>query len=373
MANVSLRNISRVSPRRNGETAAVIDKLNLEVQDREFLVLLGPPDSGPSAVVRIIAGLERISEGEIFVGDRRINDVAPKDREVAMVPNNHVPYPRMSVYENIAFGLKQRKFSGTEIEKRVRDAAQVLGLGELLEQKPESLSAEQRQRLAIARAAALQPKVVLFDQPLAQMESNVRPQLRKEIVQLHSRLQRTMIYATHDPIEAMAMGGRVAVMNNGIVQQIGTARKLYSDPDNVFVAEFLGPPMNLIQGNLKQDRDWLLFSEVDEGTIELRLPAAEFPAAQAFAGKPVRLGVRPEQIAVSESKAERYSGVFPAIIDFVEPISDGTNLTVQTGAHRLNCQVAQQLDPGEAGHRLQLQIIPGKVCLFDPISGIRIR
>jgi multiple sugar transport system ATP-binding protein len=373
MANVSLRNISGVSPRRNGEPQAVIDGLNLEVQDREFLVLLGPPGSGPSTVVRIVAGLDGISQGEIFVGDRRINDLAPKDREVAMVPNNYVPYPRMSLHNHLAFGLKQRKFSNTEIEKRVRDAAQVLGLGELLKQKPESLSGEQRQRLAIARAAALQPKVLLFDQPLAEVEPNVRPQLRKEIVQLHQRLQRTMIYATRDSIEAMAMGTRVAVMHNGIVQQIGTARKLYSDPDNVFVAEFLGTSMNLIQGNLKQDRDWLLFSEVDQGTIELRLPVAEYPAAQAFAGKPVRLGVRPEQIAVSESKAERYSGAFPAIIDFVEPISGGTNLTAQTGAHRLSCQITRQLDPGEAGHRLQLQIIPGKVCLFDPISGLRVR
>jgi len=370
MANVSLRNISKVSPRGNG---SVVDGLNLEVQDREFLVLLGPSDSGPSTVVRIVAGLEGISQGEIFVGDRRVNDLAPKDREVALVPNNHVPYPRMSVHDNIAFGLKRRKFSSAEIEKRVRDAAQVLGLTELLKQKPESLSGEQRQRLAIARAAALQPKVLLFDQPLAGVDPTVRPQLRKEIVQLHQRLQRTMIYATHDSIEAMAIGSRVAVMNNGIVQQIGTARELYSDPDNAFVAEFLGAPMNLIHGNLKQDRDWLLFSEVDEGTIELRLPLAEFPAAQAFAGKPVRLGVRPEQIAVSKSKAERYSGAFPAIIEFAEPISGGTNLTVQTGAHRVTCQVTQQLDPGEAGHRLQLQIVPGKVCLFDPISGVRIR
>ena len=369
MANVSLKNISTVSPRGN---VAIIDGLNLEVHDREFLVLLGPPSSGPSTIVRIVAGLEGISQGEIFVEDRRVDDLAPNDREVALVSNNHVPYPRMSVHDNIAFGLKHRKFSSVEIEKRVRDAAQVLGLGELLKQKPESLSGEQRQRLAIARAAALQPKVLLFDQPLAEVEPDVRRQLRKEIAQLHQRMQRTMIYATHDSIEAMAMGSRVAVMNNGIVQQVGPARKLYSDPDNVFVAEFLGAPMNLIQGNLKQDRDWLLFSEVGEGTIELRLPVAEFPAAQAFAGKPVRLGVRPEQIAVSESKAERYSGAFPAIIDFVEPISGGTNLTVQTGAHRLSCQVTQQLDPGEAGHRLQLQMFPGKVCLFDAISGIRI-
>ena len=370
MANVSLKNISRSSHRGNG---AVIDRLNLEVQDREFLVLVGPPNSGPSNVVRIIAGLEGISDGEIFVGDRRINDLAPKDREVALVFNNHVPYPRLSVHDNLAFGLKQRRFSRTEIEKRVRDAAQVLGLEQMLKQKPGSLSGEQRQRLAIARAAALQPKVLLFDHPLAEVEPNARRQLRKEIVQLHQRLQRTMIYATHDSIEAMAMGGRVAVMNNGVVQQIGAARKLYSDPDNVFVAEFLGTPMNLIQGNLKLDRDWLLFSEIDDGTIELRLPLAEFPTAQAFAGKPVRLGVRPEQIAVSESKAERYSGAFPAIIDFVEPSSGGTNLTVQTGAHRLTCQVTQQLDPGEAGHRLQLVIIPSKVCLFDAISGMRIR
>src|SRR5436190_12121238 len=374
MANVRLKNITKVRPGKNGRDITVINELSLEIQDREFVVLVGPPRCGISTIFRMIAGLEDISKGEIFIGDRHINDLPPKDRDIAMVFQNYLPYPRMSVYDNLAFGLKQRKFSDAEIKKRLLAVAEILGLQELLEHKSNSLSGEQRQRLAIGRATALQPKVFLFDEPLANLEAKARRQMRNEIAKLHQRLQAMMIYGTHDSIEAMAMGGRIVVLNDGAIQQIGTARALYDGPENVFVAEFVGSsPMNLVRGTLKADRDGVLFSEVDDGTIEARLPIAERPALQAFLGKPVLLGIRPEQITTLESsKTERYSGSFPAIVDVVEATGDGTNSYLQTGAHRLICRNGRGLDTREAGHRGQFQLNLEKVCLFDPISGRRI-
>jgi multiple sugar transport system ATP-binding protein len=374
MANVSLKNVTKVHPGKNGRDITAINELSLEIQDREFVVLVGPPNCGISTIVRMIAGLDDISKGEIFIGDRRVNDLPPKDRDIAMVFRNYVPYPRMSAYGNLAFGLKQRKFSDAEIRKRVLAVAGILGLQELLEHKSESLSGEQRQRVAIGRAIALQPKVFLFGEPLANLEAKARGQMRNEITKLHQRLQATMIYGTHDSIEAMAMGGRIVVMNDGAIQQIGTARALYDEPENVFVAEFVGSsPMNLIRGTLKPDRDGVFFSEVDEGTIEVRLPIAELPAEQAFLGKPVLLGIRPEQITISESsRTERYSGSFPAIMDLVEATGGETNLYLRTGAHRFVCRTRRGLDPREAGHRAQFQLNLEKVCLFDPISGRRI-
>src|SRR5438105_3117419 len=233
MANVSLKNVTKVHPGKNGRDVTAINELSLEIQGREFVVLLGPPNCGISTIVRMIAGLDDISKGDIFIDDRRMNDLPPKDRNIAMVFQNYVPYPRMSAYDNLAFGLKQRKFSDSEIKKRVLAAAGVLGLQELLEHKSESLSGEQCQRVAIARATALQPRVFLFDEPLANLEAKTRAQMRKEITKLHQRLQATMIYGTHDSIEAMAMGGRIVVMNDGAIQQTGTARAIYDDPENV--------------------------------------------------------------------------------------------------------------------------------------------
>ena len=374
MANVSLKNVTKIYPGKNGRNIAAISDLDLEIQDREFVVLVGPPNCGISSVVRMIAGLDDISNGDIFIGDRRVNDMSPKDRGIAIVPQDYVPYPRMSVYDSVAFGLKLRKSPNAEIKKRVLAAAGILGLEELLERKPESLSGEQRQRVAIARAIALQPKVFLFDEPLANLEAKTRGQMRNEITKLHQRLQATMIYATHDPIEAMAMGGRTIVMNDGAIQQDGTALSLYTEPANSFVAEFAGPPMNLVQGTLKEARDSLVFSEGENGTIEVRLPISEFPGARDFAGGLVLLGIRPEDIEVAEltKVTEKHSGSFPAIIDRVESMGREANLYLQTGAHTVVCRSQHQVERREAGHRLQFELNIGKVCLFDPISRRRI-
>jgi multiple sugar transport system ATP-binding protein len=374
MANVILKNVTKIYPGKNGRNIAAINDLDLDVQDREFVVLVGPPKCGISSVVRMIVGLDDVSSGNIFIGDRRVNEVSPKDRGIAMVSQNYAPYPRMSVYDNLAFGLKLRKSPNAEIRKRVLAAAGTLGLQELLERKPESLSGEQRQRVAIARALVLQPKVFLFDEPLANLEAKTRGQMRDEITKLHQRLQATMIYATHDPIEAMAMGGRIVVMNDGAIQQDGTARTLYDEPANSFVAEFAGPPMNFVQGTLKEDRDSLVFSEGEDGTIEVRLPIAEFPGARGLAGGLVLLGIRPEHIKVAEftKVEEKHPGRFPAIIDRVESLGREANLYLQTGSHTIVCRSPRQVENREAGHRSQFELNIGKVCLFDPISRRRI-
>ena len=373
MASISLKSVTKSDSGRNGNAAGTVSELDLEIQDRELVVLAGPPSSGISSVARLIAGLDEVSKGDIFVGDRRVNDLAPKDRDLAMVPQSYVPYPRMPVYDNLAFPLTLRKFPKAETKKRVLAAAGLLELQELLERRPESLSNEQCQRVAIARAVALQPKAFLFDRVLSTLETEARGRLRSEIVKLHQRLQATMIYVTHDPIEAMAMGGRIIVINEGAIQQEGRAPALYDEPANVFVAEFMAP-MNLVQGTLKQDRDWMVFRESEEGTIEVRLPVSEFPGTRDLAGGAVLLGIRPEEIEVAENtkNTEQVSGRFPALLDLVEPAGRESNLHLQTGAHTLLCRSRRRIDQQEAGHRFQFELNPEKVCLFDPISGRRI-
>jgi multiple sugar transport system ATP-binding protein len=374
MAKVTLKKVVKIYPGQNGRDITAVRDLDLELQNHEFVVLLGPPGSGLSSIVRMISGLDQISKGDIFINDRRVNDLPPAARDVAFVSGDHAFYPRMSVFENLAFGLKMRKFPAAEIKRRVLAAADVLGVQELLERKPQTLSPEQRQRVAIARAVALQPKVFLFDDPLVTVEAGARGAMRHEIAKLHQRLDATMIYATHDPGEAMALGGRIVVMSEGALQQDGTARALYEGPANVFVAGFIGtPPINFIRGSLKQERDWLLFSEVGDGTIEVRLPASGFQPAGEFAGKPVLLGIRPEAIGIADpASTEKHGGNFPALVDFVEVMGAGTNLHLQTGAHTIVCRVSTGLTAPEAGHRWRFALNLNELCLFDPGSTRRI-
>jgi len=271
-----------------------VKDVSLEIADREFVVLVGPSGCGKSTTLRMIAGLEEISKGDIYIGDKRVNDVAPKDRDIAMVFQNYALYPHMSVYDNLAFGLKLRKFPKAEIKKRVVDAASILGIESLLDRKPKALSGGQRQRVAVGRAIVRQPKVFLFDEPLSNLDAKMRVQMRTEITKLHQRLQATMIYVTHDQIEAMTMGDRIVVMNEGIVQQNDAPLTLYNEPVNLFVAGFLGsPPMNFISGTLKQDGEKIRFTEIEGGTIDVAFSATERPAAREFVGKEIVLGIRP--------------------------------------------------------------------------------
>ena len=276
MAKVSLKNVSKTYKGEKGRDVVAVTDLNLEIADREFVVFVGPSGCGKSTTLRLIAGLEEITGGEIHIGDKLVNDVPPKDRDIAMVFQNYALYPHMSVKENLAFGLKLRKYPKAEINKRVNEAARILGIETLLDRKPKALSGGQRQRVAVGRAIVRQPKVFLFDEPLSNLDAKMRVQMRTEITKLHQRLQATMIYVTHDQVEAMTMGQRIVVMKDGVAQQVDAPLTLYHNPRNLFVAGFLGsPPMNLITGKLKNGpADSVIFTESGEGVIELTLPAA---------------------------------------------------------------------------------------------------
>ena len=377
MAKVSLKNVSKIYPGEKGGEINAVKDLSLEIADREFVVLAGPSGCGKSTVLRMIAGLEEISKGDIYIGEKRVNGVAPKDRDIAMVFQNYALYPHMSVYDNLAFGLKLRKFSKPEIKKRVVDAASILGIESLLDRKPKALSGAQQQRVAVGRAIVRQPKVYLFDEPLFNLDPKMRVQMRTEIIKLHQRLQATMIYVTHDQIEAMTMGDRIAVMNDGRVQQIDAPLVLYNEPVNLFVAGFLGsPPMNFISGTLKEDGDKLRFREDEGGTIEVAFAAADRPAAREFVGQNIILGIRPENLDVAtlSRKEGKAAGTgFPAIVDIVEPVGAETDLYLQTGAHTLVCRSQSAFDRGEAGRRLQFEMNLAKAHLFDPVSTVRLR
>jgi len=377
MAKVSVKNVSKIYPGDKGGDVTAVNDVSLEIADREFVVLVGPSGCGKSTTLRMIAGLEEISKGDIFIGDKRVNDVAPKDRDIAMVFQNYALYPHMSVYDNLAFGLKLRKFPKTEIKKRVVDAASILGIEELLERKPKVLSGGQRQRVALGRAIVRQPKVFLFDEPLSNLDAKMRVQMRTEITKLHQRLQATMIYVTHDQVEAMTMGDRIVLMEDGIVQQNDAPLMLYNQPVNLFVAGFLGSPsMNFVAGTLKQDGDKIRFCEIEGGTINVAFLAAERPAAKEFIGKEVILGIRPEdlEVATFSRKEGKASGVgFPAIVDIVEPMGAETNLYLQTGAQTLTCRSQGAFDHREAGRRMQFEMNLGKAHLFDPVSTNRLR
>jgi multiple sugar transport system ATP-binding protein len=373
MAKVTVSHVYKIYPGdKKGRDVTAVDDVSLEIADREFVVLVGPSGCGKSTTLRMIAGLEEISRGDIFIGDRRVNGVPPKDRDIAMVFQNYALYPHMSVYDNMAFGLKLRKFSKAEIKKRVSDAASILGIEDLLDRRPKALSGGQRQRVAVGRAIVRQPKVFLFDEPLSNLDAKMRVQMRTEITRLHQRLQATMIYVTHDQIEAMTMGDRIVVMNDGRVQQNDTPLKLYNEPDNLFVAGFLGsPPMNFIQGEVKPTRAGIAFKETNGGTIEMPLDGRS--GIRGFAGKTVLLGIRPEDMEIAQfSKPAGAVASFPAIVDIVEPMGAETNLYLQTGAHTVICRSQRALDHREAGHRLQFELNVAKAHLFDPATSKRI-
>ena len=360
MAKIALCNVSALG----------LTNLSLEIQDREFVVLAGPAGCGSSTILRVIAGLEDPSRGDIFFGERRMNDVPPKDREVAIVFRDYAPYPRMSVYENLAFTLRSGKFSRAETKKRVLAAAELLGLQEIMDRMPATLGAEERQRLVLGRAIARQPKVILLDEPFASLDGEARARGRAEIRRLHQRLPATIVYATNDPVEALAIGDRLVVLDRGVVQQEGNSATVYDAPANLFVAGFIGqPPMNLIRGTLKQDRDSLLFSEQGDGTIKIRLAVSEFSNAKDFVGRPIVLGIRPEDITVAAAGMERSPTSFRALVEMVEPMGAEANLYLQTGAHALICRSRRGTDKGNAGHRLQFEIDIEKARLFDPASG----
>jgi multiple sugar transport system ATP-binding protein len=369
MSSVTLSHVYKNYRSEKDKDIPAVEDVSLEVADREFVVLVGPSGCGKSTTLRMIAGLEEISRGDIFIGDRRVNDLAPKDRDIGMVFQTPALYPYMTAYDNIAFGLKLRRYAKSEIKKRVLDAANVLGIEELLDRKPKALSGGQRQRVALGRAIVQRPKIFLFDKPLSNLDPRTRVEMRTEIAKLHQRLQATMVYVTHDQIEAMTMGDRIVVMNHGKVQQNDTPLKLYQEPANLFVAGFLGsPPMNIIRGTLKLQREALVFREADGGTIEATFPLRAHANARLLVDRPLLFGIRPEDIELAQFCRFTESANFPAIVDIVEPMGPETNLYLQTGAHTIICRSQQSLDHRDAGRRQQFALNLTKGHFFDPES-----
>ncbi len=331
MATVELKNIGKVY---DGNVRAV-DNVNITVNDQEFVVLVGPSGCGKTTTLRMVAGLEDITEGELSIDGKIVNDVPPKDRDIAMVFQNYALYPHMSVYDNMAFGLKIRKFPKADIATRVKEAAQILDIEELLERKPKALSGGQRQRVAVGRAIVRKPKVFLFDEPLSNLDAKLRVQMRAEISGLHTRLEATMIYVTHDQVEAMTMADKIVVMKGGIIQQIGSPLDLYNNPTNRFVAGFIGsPPMNFLVTKIDKEGGKLF---ADEGSFKLEITSDKKEPLKDYIGKDVIFGIRPEDLVFNE-KAKPNS--IECSVTVVEPLGAEIHLYINTGKNVLIARTA---------------------------------
>ncbi len=335
MAQVSLKNIKKVYPvskdnkhkkREDGpnlqiteEGVVAVQQFSLDIADREFVVLVGPSGCGKSTTLRMIAGLEEITDGELYIGDKLMNDVAPKDRNIAMVFQNYALYPHMTVYENMAFSLKLKKCSKEEIDKRVREAAHILNITEYLDRKPKALSGGQRQRVAIGRAIVRNPAVFLMDEPLSNLDAKLRNQMRAELIKLRQRIDTTFIYVTHDQTEAMTLGDRIVIMKDGFIQQVGTPQQVFDHPANLFVAGFIGTPqMNFFDGTLVK-HDGRYFIETDGLSVELSEDKQQRLAAKDVAEQQVTVGVRPEHVIIGQS------GI-PAKVDVSEMMGSSVHL-----------------------------------------------
>lgn len=319
MAHVRIENVHKIYP---PDTVAV-QNANIEALDKEFLALVGPSGCGKSTLLRMIAGLESVTQGDIYIDERRVTDALPKDRDISMVFQNYALYPHMTVYKNMAFGLKMRKTPKREIERRVKNAAEILGIEPLLNRRPQQLSGGERQRAALGRAIVRDPKVFLFDEPLSNLDAQLRAQMRTELKKIHAQLEATMIYVTHDQTEAMTMGDRIIVLNEGVIQQIATPLHLYEQPKNRFVAQFIGnPPMNLIEGRMATREHRRVF---EAPGIELDLPRPLWPALQAAPDGEIVLGVRPEHVRIDpEFTQTRPAARISAVVEAVEPLGSET-------------------------------------------------
>jgi multiple sugar transport system ATP-binding protein len=345
-----------------GDVKAVND-LSIEIKDKEFLVLVGPSGCGKTTALRLLAGLEEISSGDIKIGDRVVNDVAPKDRDIAMVFQSYALYPHMSVYDNMAFGLRLRKTPKAEIDKRVKEAADILGIGALLQRKPKQLSGGQRQRVALGRAIVREPKVFLMDEPLSNLDAKLRVQTRTEISKLHQRLETTFIYVTHDQTEAMTMGTRIAVMKDGILQQLDTPQNLYDNPTNMFVAGFIGSPaMNLFDGTVTGTTSdpWL-----DAGAFKLPVPADSKSKVAEYIGKTVVFGMRPEDVHDRDYMPGQINGApVKATVDVMEPMGAEIYLYLMSG----KSSYVARVDPrsqGRPGKTMDMMMNLDRLHIFD--------
>ena len=359
MASLQLKNIYK---RYSGGVTAVTD-FSLDIADKEFVILVGPSGCGKSTTLRMIAGLEDISEGELYIGDRLMNDVAPKDRDIAMVFQNYALYPHMTVYENMAFGLKLRKTPKDEIDKRVREAARILDIEHLLERKPKALSGGQRQRVALGRAIVREPLVFLMDEPLSNLDAKLRVQMRSEISKLHHRLQTTFIYVTHDQTEALTMGTRIVVMKDGIIQQVDSPQVLYNYPANMFVAGFIGSPqMNFTDAVIVEENQSIY---VKMGSNKIKLTAEKAAKAKEYVGQTVVVGIRPEDLYDDQDSIAKFSEtVISADVEVTELMGAETYLYVTVDGINLIARVKPDTT-ATVGSNVKLAIDPVRVHLFD--------
>lgn len=362
MAQVSLKNISKVF----ANNTKAVDQISLGVENKEFMILAGPSGCGKSTTLRMIAGLEQISSGQIYIGDKEVNDVPAKDRDIAMVFQNYALYPHMTVFENMSFGLRLRHYPLHEINQRVNEAADILGIKKLLSRRPKELSGGEKQRVALGRAIVRKPLVFLFDEPLSNLDAKLRVQMRTEIHKLHIRLQATIIYVTHDQVEAMTMGDRIAVMRDGRLQQVGDPVEIYDHPKNKFVAGFIGsPPMNFMEGRIIKKESRLYF---DEGKIIVKLVEDMHKKMMPYAGNTVVFGIRSEDIYdklfVSSVPPEN---VVRANCEVFEPIGSEVYLYLNTGRHAFVARVGAH-DRPKINQDMDLVFDMSKVHFFNKDS-----
>lgn len=361
MAGLKLKTINKIYP--NGFHA--VKGIDLEIQDKEFLVFVGPSGCGKTTSLRMIAGLEEISDGELYIGDKLVNNILPKDRNIAMVFQNYALYPHMTVYENMAFGLKLRKFKKAEIDAKVNKAAGILGIESLLKRRPKQLSGGQRQRVALGRAIVREPEVFLMDEPLSNLDAKLRVQMRAELIKLHQELDTTFIYVTHDQTEAMTMGTRICVMNNGLIQQVDSPREIYNNPANMFVASFIGAPqMNFMNCELFEEGDQVF---VDYNGFKLALPEAKANLAKksGYIGKEVVIGCRPEDIEIDGDDAG-----FDATIEVIELLGSETYIYYNAFDTTFIAKEGKHFDKGR-GDKIKISF-KSNVHAFDKESEIAI-
>lgn len=359
MASVLLKNVCKDYP---GGIQAV-SNVSLEIHDREFVVLVGPSGCGKSTTLRMIAGLEEISSGDIFIDGIRVNDVPAKNRDIAMVFQNYALYPHMTVYNNLAFGLKLRGYPKKEIDRRVREASEILGLTPMLSRKPKALSGGQRQRVAVGRAIVRKPKVFLFDEPLSNLDAKLRVQMRTELKKLHDRLRTTMIYVTHDQIEALTMGDRIVVMNEGLIQQVADPISLYEKPGNKFVAGFIGsPPMNFLPGKiLKLSKDYYFQNK----SFRVKILEHTYEAVARYEGREIMLGIRPESIydrLFAQAASDEFT--VKATVEVVEPMGSEIYLHLISGHNSFIARVGPH-DTAKENQDLQLVFDMTRAHFFD--------
>ncbi|HUW59581.1 MAG TPA: sn-glycerol-3-phosphate ABC transporter ATP-binding protein UgpC [Candidatus Bathyarchaeia archaeon] len=363
MARVELRGVRKVYP---GGVEAV-KGADLVVEDKEFVVLVGPSGCGKSTMLRMVAGLEEVSAGEIYIGDRLVNDVPPKDRDIAMVFQNYALYPHMTVYKNMAFGLILRKYPRSEIEERVQKAAEILGIQDLLNRRPKALSGGQRQRVAVGRAIVRQPKVFLFDEPLSNLDAKLRVQMRAEISKLHMRLESTMVYVTHDQVEAMTMGDRIVVMLDGVIQQVADPLTLYNKPANKFVAGFIGsPPMNMLEATVLAENGSLRVHN-DARSFDLAVDPTHRPTLDPYTGKKVIFGIRPEDLEAAGPQPPSGANSITAGVEVVEPMGAEIYLYLNVAGQTITARIKSEQEP-EVNKPFSLNVAMDRAHYFDPAT-----